>query len=189
MIRRLDIKIVLILMVTVLVPLGVSVYLVVRAIDTSLGLGLNRELAGQLAAALDIRRQHIRQLKLNMEHCFAHLTDSHMLLTAAENGNDEDLRSTLREIIEKVDALYSIRLADESGNVVEASIEPGQYQETRTFTLRDHFDVGRFETIEAVFLADASTAEKYKQAGEMYSTYEALVEAPPNYLKNRFILV
>ena len=38
---RLDIKIVVILLVTVLLPLGVSVLLVTRAVDTSLGLGLN----------------------------------------------------------------------------------------------------------------------------------------------------
>ena len=38
MIKRLDVKIVLTLITTVLIPLGFSVYLVAKATDTSLGL-------------------------------------------------------------------------------------------------------------------------------------------------------
>ena len=91
MIKRLDIKIVLILMVTMLVPLGVSVYLVLKAIDTSLGLGINKELTAELEDSLEIRRQHIRQLKRNMGQCFTHLTDSYELISAASFGDEKTL--------------------------------------------------------------------------------------------------
>ena len=48
MTRRLDVKIVLMLLFTALVPLSVSVYLVAEAVNTSLDVGLNEEIAEQI---------------------------------------------------------------------------------------------------------------------------------------------
>jgi two-component system, NtrC family, nitrogen regulation sensor histidine kinase NtrY len=190
MIRRLDIKIVLILMVTVLVPLGVSVYLVLRAIDTSLGLGLNKELAAQLEASLEIRRQHIRELKRNMEQCFASLRDSHKLIRAATFGDDDAVRAVLREVIGETRSLYILRIAGTGERTIEERADGGaDIEAARAFSMSEPVEWGPFTRVEAVFLVDTAFERRYQDAGKTFSAYEALVKAPPNYLKNRFVTV
>ncbi len=189
MIRRLDIKIVLILLVTMLVPLGISVYLVLGAIDTSLGLGLNKELTVQLEDSLSNRRQQIRQIKQNMEQCFGHFRDSHELITAATFEDEATVRDIIREIMASSSGLYIVRLTEASGKVLEVRADEEEEKDARTIIMQDHIEMGPFTRIEAVFLVDATMEQRYLAAGETFSTYKALVEAPPNYLKNRFVTV
>jgi nitrogen fixation/metabolism regulation signal transduction histidine kinase len=188
MIRRLDVKIVFTLIVTVLIPLGFSVYLVAKATDTSLGLGLNTELAEQFESTLEIRRRHIEDIKDGMRLRFAAIADSHRLATVTKTRNDPDIRLALREIIERDPMLFSIRLTSADGRVVEANddSDPG---EKRTLSLEREISLGRFKKLEAVYGVDASLLTAYEKAGKDFSTYRALVDAPPDYLGDRFVWV
>lgn len=191
MIRRLDFKIVAIILITVLVPLGVSAVLVFRAIDTSLGLGLNEELAMQLRLAVNMHRTHIKDLKKSFQSCFLHLLDSNRLFNAATYGDEAEVRAVLKEVIDDNDRLKVIRLtfADDQSVLTISADNPFEAADAKTVILSEELVFGPFARIETVFEAEGSLARNLKSAGEILDTYEALVSAPPNYLKNRFIIV
>ncbi|MCP4602519.1 MAG: HAMP domain-containing protein [Proteobacteria bacterium] len=190
MIRRLDVRIVLILIVTVFVPLGFSVYLVGNAIDTSLGLGLNSELATQLERSLDIQRKHIEELKNSVRLRFTHLVDSHKLTKIANSTDEIAVHTTLQDLVENDPLLRQIRLMSSDGQSVEASAKSvSAMNQVRTLPLKQDIRIGPYSRIEAIFAIDASILASYKRAGDDFATYRALVTAPPDYLGNRFIWV
>ena len=190
MIRRLDFKIVFILLVTVLVPLSVSAVLVLKALDTSLGLGLNEDLAMQLRRAVDMHRTHIQDLKEEFRSCFAHLVDSEQLTEAATFGDEQDVRDVLREFIDRNHHLKAVQLtwAEDAASLTVTADAPYEIADARNLSLTDDFPVGPFSRIEAVFEVEGAIERNFKEAGEIHDTYQALLSAPPNYLKNRFIL-
>lgn len=190
MIRRLDFKVVFILLITVLVPLGVSAFLVLKALDTSLGLGLNEDLARQLRMAVEMHRTHIKDLKDSFEHCFSHLLDSERLSDAAAFGDETDVRAVLKDFVDRNAHLKAVRLVtvDKSEITVNAE-KPFEIADARTISLSDDLIIGPYMRIEAVFEVEGFLERDFKEAGEILQTYEALVLAPPNYLKNRFIIV
>jgi nitrogen fixation/metabolism regulation signal transduction histidine kinase len=190
MIRRLDVKIVLVLLVTVLGPLAFSGFLVAQAIDTSLGLGLNAELADQLERSLEIQRKHIEELKRGVKRDFASLGDSQRLAAAVETGDRARVKETLAALVEERPGLRRIRLVDAEGLSVEVEsdeqVPPGRL---RSLPFSSAVTLGPYDTIEAIFAVDASILSAYKRAGDDFATYRALVEAPPDYLGNRFVWV
>ncbi len=190
MIRRLDVKIVLALIVAVMVPLGFSVYLVANAFDTSLGLGLNDELANQFEHALNIQRKHIEELKHGMRLRFEHLVDSHQLADAIASEDEGSVQTALSTLVNNDPALRKIRLLDSNGQSVEARAkDKKEMGKVRTLPLQQRISLGPYTKIEALFMVDASVLSEYKQAGEKFATYRALVKAPPDYLGNRFVWV
>ncbi|MCP4680283.1 MAG: HAMP domain-containing protein [Deltaproteobacteria bacterium] len=190
MIHRLDIKIVFVLMVTVLIPLGFSVYLVANAVDTSLRLGLNAELAAQLEHALESQRAHIEEIKRGVRLRFSHLVDSRQLASVAETGDEDAIRNAIEKLVQKDQSLQEIRLLRPDGPSVEYSIpSPAGKDRVRTLPLSKDISLGSYSKIEALFAVDAGILAAYKQAGDDFSTYRALVKAPPDYLGNRFVWV
>ncbi len=190
MIRRLDVKIFLVIVVTVFVPLGFSVYLVGSAIETSLGLGLNAELASQLERALDIQREHIEELKRGIRLRFSHLLDSKLLADAADSGDEDTIRAALEELIEADPSLQRLRLLNPDGQSLETeATDRRAADQVRTLPLSQSIQLGSYTSIEALFAVDASLIDAYKKAGDDFATYRALVKAPPDYLGNRFVWV
>ncbi|MDJ0764340.1 MAG: ATP-binding protein [Myxococcota bacterium] len=190
MIRRLDVKIVLTLIVTVFLPLGVSVFLVATAIETSLGLGLNAEIADQLEQALAAQKEHIEVLKQSVRLRFNHLIDSHLLAQAAIDAQDGQLRQTLGAFLTADPSLRRICLFTETGQTLEVEdAEDLDVNDARTMLLESDVTLGPFTRVEALYAVDAGVMAAYKGAGEQYATYRALVNAPPEYLGNRFVWV
>ena len=189
MIRRLDVKIVTILLVSVLVPLGVSLFLVAKIIDASLGLGLNDDLASQLELAVDIHRRYINESKNSFRRTMWHLSDSERIQAAAVFGDEAELKEVLEEMIAKTPGLKVVRLHDADGGIVEAVSSGADAEDTRTVTMEEAVLFGRFVKLSVLFEVSNRTLEEYKQAGEMLATYQALLGAPPYYLKNRFVIV
>ncbi len=190
MIGRLDIKMVSILLVTVLLPLGVSVLLVTRVVDSSLGLGLNDEVANQLEKTLEMHRIHIQGLRSAIEHRFDRLADSERLHRAAAEGGSEKVRAALQGFIEEDPALEQICLFNDEGRALEVSVpKTGSQSNTRLFRREAQIDIGPYRRMEAAYSVDASQQESYEKAGKTYAAYKALMDAPPNYLKNRFVWV
>ncbi len=190
MIHRLDIKIVFVLIVTVLIPLGFSVYLVANAVDTSLGLGLNAELAAQLEHALESQRAHIEEIKHGVRLRFAHLVDSKHLTSVVEAGDENAIRRAIEKLVRDDPSLQEIRLLRPDGPSAEYGTHPPSGKSrVRTLPLSKDVSIGPYNKIEALFAVDADILAAYKQAGDDFSTYRALVKAPPDYLGKRFVWV
>lgn len=190
MIRRLDVKIFFALSVTVLVPLGFSVYLVAHAIDTSLGLGLNDEIAGHLERSLDQHRKYIAELKQGVQKRFLHLADSYTLATYASEFNPQELRSAILGIMADDCALRKVRLVLTNGKTLEVeSPSDPPAEKSRSLPLESALRWGPFKKVEAVYALDESILDAYKRAGTDFATYRALAKAPPDYLEDRFVWV
>ena len=189
MIRRLDIKIVAIILVTVLVPLGVSLFLVRKTIDTSLGLGLNDDLAAELQQAVKIHRKYIKELKDGFRYCFARIVDSHRFRQAAVFGDKAAVASVLGELVAENRHLVKVRLIDDEGGIVEVDGSRDDAGEVRVVSLREPVALGPYVEIEALFEVPKSVETDYRAAAAMTDTYQTLVGAPASYLKNRFVLV
>ena len=119
MIRRLDVKIFLVLIVAVLLPMWVSIYIVSRAIETSLGLGLNSKIASQFEQSLEMRREHIEEVKRSVRLRFDGLVGSHSLATAIELEDENGLKETLRAFFEDDPSLRTIKLLHIDGSCIE----------------------------------------------------------------------
>ena len=188
--RRLDIKIVLVLLATVLVPLGFSVYLVANAVHTSLGLGLNAKLASQLEQSLNVQRNYIKEIKNGIKHRFDHMVDSNAIFNAAISDREETLRTALEALVKQDPTLNLIRLTGAAGELLEVrNTGLRSTQETRTLPLQRKIALGSYTSIEALFEVDASITDNYEQAAHDFTTYKALIDAPPNYLGDRFVWV
>jgi len=190
MIRRLDVKIIFTLLVTTLVPLAISIYLVGEAVDTSLGVGVNSAIAAQMERGLEIHRQYIEAVKGQQKMRLEQLADSGSLRTAVDTRDDAQVVYALEKGLAADPSLRELRL-----------VGPGSYETTATaltlptakperlVTRSAPVDMGPYTSIEAVFGVDASLIESYTTAGKDTATYEALVRAPPSYLNRRVILV
>ncbi len=181
---------VLILLATVITPLIVSAFLVQRAINTSLGLGLNDELAGQLRNSLEMHRLHIQDLKAGFAQCFEHISDSKRLIDVASTGNESEVRTIIGDFIKQNANLITVRLIKPNGEalVIEKN-NSLQNSKDRTVSFDGNFSYGPFTSITTVFKADSSLEKDFVHAAEILNAYQALVSAPPNYLKNRFTAV
>jgi nitrogen fixation/metabolism regulation signal transduction histidine kinase len=189
MIHRLDLKIMFALVATVLMPLGFSVFLVTKVISTSLGLGLNEQTAAQLEQALESRRRYIGELKRGMRQHFDYLADSRRLANSIASGEDAKIRATLNHILSEEPMLRQIRiLGPEKPTIKAMAVVDSDSDKQRTMSLEQDIDNGPYNRIEALYAVDASLLKEYEEAGEAFATYQALVEAPPNYIGNRFIL-
>jgi two-component system, NtrC family, nitrogen regulation sensor histidine kinase NtrY len=188
--RRLDVKIVLMLLATVLAPLGVSVFLVARALDSSLGLGVNRAIAAHMQHGLEFYRLYIEGVRSGFETRLERIADSRELAEAAAGPDESTVRGALERFVAADPSLVSLRLAAPEGGAVEVEAVqmPGQ-ERKRTLSLDRTVMLGPYTTLEAVFGADASIFEAYEKAGEEFDTYKALVKGPPGYLHNRFVAV
>ncbi len=186
--RRLDVKIVLILFVTVALPLAISVYLVNRAVDTSLALGLNAKVVDQLEQGLEVHRGYITELKRGVELRFERLVDSHRLFETAIFDDRPQLEMAIAKLIEQDPSLISVRLTGPGTDPLEVSTS-GSVDQVRTMAMNRAIPLGRFVHLQAVFGVDTAIFEAYNTAGESFTTYRALAEAPPDYLNNRFVWV
>jgi two-component system, NtrC family, nitrogen regulation sensor histidine kinase NtrY len=190
MIRRLDVKIILTLLVTALIPLSISIWLVGEAVDTSLGVGLNAAIAGRMERGLEIHRQYIEAIKRQQKERLEHLADSAALRAAVELGDEARIREVLAVHLSADATLRSIRLVAADGREVAVGSEGAAAAGKERLVTRDApFSTWPYATIEAVFGVDPSLVESYTEAGKDTATYKALVSAPPKYLNRRVILV
>jgi nitrogen fixation/metabolism regulation signal transduction histidine kinase len=189
MIRRLDVKIALALLVMTLLPLGVSIYLVAQAVDTSLQLGLNDEIAQQLERSLTTHRQFIESVKHGHRVRFEHLLDSAELKQAAASAEEARVEEILEQFFEADPSLRLVRLSGPEGRTVEVkAVDAPSSTPQRTVSKKDDIIAGSYTSLEAVFGVDASIVSDFEKAGEDVATYQALAQAPPAYLGRRFIL-
>lgn len=188
MIRRLDVKIALTLMLTALVPLGVSVYLVAEAVDTSLGVGLNDQIAGHMERSLVIHRRYIEAIKETHKVRVQHLADSFSLREAALSPREGDVERVLEGFL-KLDAdIVLIRLSGSTSRSVEVkAVDDPNPEPSRTLSRTAAVELGPYTSLEVVFGIDASISTSFEEAGEDMATYRALVSAPPAYLNRRVI--
>lgn len=191
MIRRLDIKILTAVLFTVMLPLGFSVFLVMRLVDTSLRLGLNEDIARQLERSLDLRRTRIQEIKQEIAESFGDLLDSHSLAVAATGETPDDLRRALDAVVERHPRLRHIRLENGAGSSLEAAplVSSMPRGPERTVTKDAQVSLGPFTRLEATYGVEERLLTEYETAGAEYETYRALSTGPTRYLANRFVWV
>ena len=105
MIKRLDIKFVLILIITAVVPMFASLYFVRNAVKLSLSAGLNRDIAASLDNSLLAYRNFIEAQKTSQKLFLTGAAASAEYMNAFSSGNPETVRSALAAIIKKVQLL------------------------------------------------------------------------------------
>jgi nitrogen fixation/metabolism regulation signal transduction histidine kinase len=190
MIRRLDVKIIVTLLVTALVPLGVSIHLVSRAVDTSLGLGLNDEIAAQLERGLAAQRAHIESIKEAQRLRLERLADSRALAAATAGSDEAEVRRVLESLAEADPSLRALRLSGSSSRTVEiVAVAELTGPPARIVTRQVPAVIGPYDSLEAEFAVDADLVAAYERAGRDVETYRALMKAPPAYLGRAFISV
>jgi two-component system nitrogen regulation sensor histidine kinase NtrY len=190
MIRRLDVKIVFTLLVTTLVPLAISIYLVGEAVDTSLGVGVNPSIAAHMERGLEIQRKYIEAIKDQEKRRLEALADSAGLVAAVGTRDDAQVVDALEKVLAEDPTLREIRLVGPGTYEVKAAaLLPPDARTERRVTRSAPVAMGPYTSVEAVFGVDASLVESYTAAGKDTATYEALVSAPPKYLNRRVILV
>jgi nitrogen fixation/metabolism regulation signal transduction histidine kinase len=190
MIRRLDVKIIVTLLITALVPLGFSIHLVSRAVDTSLGLGLNDEIAAQLERGLAAQRAYIEAIKDAQRQRLQQLSDSHALAVAAAGNDEAEVRRVLEALVGEDPSLRVLRLTGPSSRAVEAlAVSDLSGSPARIVSRSARTALGPYDGIEAEFAVDANLVAAYERAGQDVETYRALMKAPPAYLGRAFISV
>jgi nitrogen fixation/metabolism regulation signal transduction histidine kinase len=190
MIRRLDVKIVFTLLVTTLVPLAISIYLVGEAVDTSLGVGVNPAIAAHMERGLEIHRQYIEALKLQQRMRLEQLADSASLRDAVATRDDAQVVAALEKQLAADPSLRELKLIGPGTYEVKASALPPPGAVAERLVTRDApIAIGPYTSVAAAFGVDAALVESYTAAGKDTATYEALVRAPPKYLNRRVILV
>ncbi len=190
MTRRLDVKIVLMLLFTALVPLSVSVYLVAEAVNTSLDVGLNEEIAGQIERGVDIHRKYIEEIKERQRARLEHVIDSAALHQAANASQEEKVKAVLEGLLSGDDAIRAIRLSGPEGRAVEVeAVDDPSAVPVRTLTRNAQVNIGPYTSVEMVFGIDTSIIDGFAKAGQDMITYKALASAPPAYLNRRVIFV
>ncbi|MBW2277009.1 MAG: HAMP domain-containing protein [Deltaproteobacteria bacterium] len=189
MTRRLDVRIALALLVTTLLPLGISIYLVAQTVDTSLRVGLNDEIAQQLERSLTIHRRFIESVKHGHQVRFEHLLDSATLVEASTFNEESRVEAVLEELVEADSSLRLVRLSGPEGRTIEVeAVGDPTSEPQRTVSKKSAITAGPYTSLEAVFGVDASIISDFEKAGEDVTTYQALAQAPPAYLGQRFIL-
>jgi len=190
MTRRLDVKIVLMLLFTALVPLSVSVYLVAEAVNTSLDVGLNEEIAGQIERGVDIHRKYIEEVKEKQRARLEHIVDSAALHQAASASQEEKVAEVLEGFLSGDDAIRIIRLSGPDGRAVKVeAVDDPSAAPVRTLTRNAEVSIGPYTSAEMVFGIEASIIDGFAKAGQDMITYKALASAPPAYLNRRVIFV
>lgn len=189
MTKRLDVKIILAVVFTVLIPLGFSVYLVDKAVNTSLGLGVNDEILEQIENALAARRDLIAQLKKNASLSFRRIIDSHELKQAALLADRSAVEAALRSLQMENPSIVELSLIPEDNAPISIAAPHNPNVALRTVTKKAPYDVPGYKGLEVVLGVDAGIFDEYGAAGAAAGTYRALVEAPPSYLNDRFLVV
>jgi nitrogen fixation/metabolism regulation signal transduction histidine kinase len=190
MIRRLDVKFVFTLLVTTLVPLAISIYLVGEAVDTSLGVGVNQAIAAHMQRGLEIHRRYIEAVKGQQKLRLEQLAGASDLRAAVDSRDDAQVVAVLEQGLAADPALRELRLVGPGSYETAATALPAPNAgPERLVTRSAPIALGPYTSIEAVFGVDAALLEGYTAAGKDTATYEALVSAPPQYLNRRVILV
>ncbi|HUT78060.1 MAG TPA: ATP-binding protein [Polyangia bacterium] len=190
MIRRLDVKIIVTLLVTALVPLGVSIHLVSEAVRASLGLGLNDEIAAQLDRGLAIHRAYIEAIKDSQWLRLEQLADSRLLAAAAAGSDEAEVRQVLERLVEGDPSLRAVRLVGPADRAIEVeAVADLSGPPARIVSRMAQVALGPYDRVEADFEVDAGLAAAFERAGRDVEIYRALMKAPPAYLGRAFISV
>lgn len=190
MIRRLDVKVIIALLVTALVPLGVSIHLVSQAVRASLGLGLNEEIAAQLDGGLAVHREYVEAIKEIHRLRLERLAGRAELTRAAADRDEAAIRGILERFLAEQPDLRGLRLIGSEGEAIEVTTAAGASgSPERIVSDIRPFPQEPFRSLAADFAVDAELATAFERAARDVETYRALMAAPPAYLGRAFISV
>ncbi|MBN2716097.1 MAG: HAMP domain-containing protein [Deltaproteobacteria bacterium] len=186
MIKRLDVKFVLTLVITSVVPILASLYLVTEAVQTSLGVGLNRDIANSLSQSVKIYKDYIEEIKSGHDRFMSALEDSARLQYACQAQDERQIKQVLRTFI-RATQIKEISVTLSTGPLlVQYPMDDSRYRSvTRSIPLTHPF----CRHIEVVFGVNREITANFKQAAHSTETYDALYRAPRDYLTQRVIMI
>ncbi|MBN2341857.1 MAG: HAMP domain-containing protein [Deltaproteobacteria bacterium] len=186
MIKRLDVKFVLTLIITAVVPIVASIYLVTEAVKTSLGVGLNKDIAASLSKSVTVHKNYIEAIKANHTGVMLRLSDSARLAHACAASDEEQIETVLRSFLASA-SIKQISLA--FGNrelVVQKAMDESRY---RSVTRQSSLKNAVCKNVEVVFAVDRDITGNFNEAAQYTETYGALFRAPRTYLTRRVIMI
>lgn len=190
MIRRLDARIIITLLITTLTPLGVSVYLVSKTINTTIGIGLNKDVAAQLEQNLEIYRKYIEAIKQSQKVKLIQVTDSAALKEAVDQLDESKIKRVFERFLQEDPSLRGIRIETPSGRSIEIkAVSTPILKADRIVEKQAPLNMPPYNNIVLSFGINPKITSAYRDANQHAKTYGALLSAPPNYLEKRIISV
>ena len=186
---RFEVKIITALLVAVLAPLGVSIFLVDRAVSSSYALGVNPQIQAGLENALDSYRELFQALKEDYESRAGLIASSPALARLRPDTDRSEIESFLSDEIDRFPALQRLTLHPTVGEPITAS-SSAQAQSPPVHTLSVSAPVPHemFTSLEAEFQAPGLLFKRFDSLGELIQTYERLGEGG-DYIKKRYLLI
>ena len=174
------------LVITSVVPIVASLYLVTEAVQTSLGVGLNRDIAQSLAQSVTVYKDYIEAIKAGHDGFMARLNDSEKLAAACRSEDADRIKTVLRSLI-RGGEIKEISVTLASGPLaVRYPIDNSRFRSvTQNTTLNYPFCT----EAEVVFGVDRQITANFKEAAHSTETYEALYRAPRDYITQRVIMI
>jgi nitrogen fixation/metabolism regulation signal transduction histidine kinase len=188
MISRLDIKFVLTLIITSVLPMVISVHFAQKLVETSLHIGINKEMSSQLAMSVKAQKDHIKTIKRLQQMLLDQLVDSVRLHNVAITGDKTKIENVLKLFLKEDKSLKKITISGPSAKSVSVfQSHSNNKKKYKTIVKTARFSAGPFTTATLIFNVDMQILKNFKHAGKSVETFEALFKAPPRYLSNRLI--
>lgn len=186
MIKRLDVKFILTLIITAVVPIVASIYLVTEAVHTSLGVGLNKDIASSLSKSVAVHKSYIDAIKENHNSFMLRLSDSSKLTQACVAQDEAAIKHVLQSFLKSASVqLISVELGNKELTVTTPINEKKIRPVVKNTTLKTSF----CKNAEVVFGVSRKIMTDFKKAAQYTETYEALYHAPRKYLTHRVIMI
>ncbi|MBN2802129.1 MAG: HAMP domain-containing protein [Deltaproteobacteria bacterium] len=198
MIWRLDVKFVLILIITAVMPMIVSLFFVRTAVKMSLAAGLNRDIANSLDNSLTSYRNFIEAQKTSQNLFLNTVLLSEKYINACKNNNSKEIENALLWLQHNGGADYksskylnikSLTVETSEGKKISSIKKMVKKDEYRDFSKTIKSNVGACKNLTANFLIDTTIVEDFKKAANYTETYKTLYKSQESYLLNRIMLI
>jgi len=186
---KFEFKIITALLVAVLVPLGVSIFLVDRAVSSSYAMGVNPQVQGGLENALESYRDLFKNLKEKYEAVTALIASSPTLGRLHPDTDRSETEAFLRKELEQYPDIRKLTLRTSTGDSLSVTSEQRFPEEKfRPFTVTTPVANEHISSIEAEFMAPIGPFSRFESLGKLLQTYERLDEGR-DFLKRRYLLI
>lgn len=163
-----------------------SIYLVTEAVKTSLGVGLNKDVAVSLSKSVNVHKNYIDAIKANHIGFMLRLSDSAKLERACISEDGNQIKSVLDSFVKSA-SVKQISVA--LGNrelIARHDFDNKQYRSvTKNTTLNNAY----CKNVQVVFAVDRDISKNFRDAAQYTETYGTLFRAPRAYLTRRVIMI
>jgi nitrogen fixation/metabolism regulation signal transduction histidine kinase len=197
MIWRMDVKFVLTLVVTSVLPMIVSVYLMTNAVRAALGVGLNKDIAASLDDSLKAYRSSIEYQKIAQELYISGISKSATIEKACVSHDKTKIKQELKKILTSgmlkkqrgsIININKIIMDTASGNKIVVH-DKSTASNTRPVEKQITLNTGSCTGLTVVFGVDTRIVSNLKKAALYTDTYKTLFHSQETYLIKRVAVI